>query len=96
MTPTFFSEVFGGTPEENRMTENDPRYLIENLEGQAPGIYITCGPEDFVLEGNKIIHAHLNTHNIELEFVLEPGIHHWYFGDKKLLDFLIWLPLEKT
>ncbi len=92
----FYNQVLGCSLAESRQTMNDPRYVIEHLEGEMPKLYLGCGTEDFILSNSITFHEYLTEKNIEHEFVTEPGSHEWYYWDKKILDFLEWLPIEKT
>ncbi len=94
--PGYFEQTFGCAPEEVRETMCDPRYAFEHLKGEVPKIYLTCGTEDFVLSSTTIMHEYFEENGVNHEYVLEPGTHDWYFWDKKVLDFLEWLPIEKT
>lgn len=91
---SFFKSKFGGTPEQIRNTIKDPRYNLENISGAIPNIYITCGTEDFVLEGNHTIHRFLQEHNVEHIYDLDNGNHDWDYWDQKIGEFLKILPLD--
>lgn len=92
----FFEQLLGCSLRESRNTLNDPRYVIEHSEGELPQLYLACGTEDFIYSSSIAFHQYLVYNHIEHQFVTEPGSHEWYYWDKKILDFLKWLPLEKT
>lgn len=93
-SPQFFKKIFGATPEEIRYSIKDPRFNIENIDGDIPAIFMTCGTEDFVLEGNETIHQFLIEHQIQHVYDLDQGIHDWYYWDKKIQEVINWLPLD--
>lgn len=59
---------------------------------QQPAVYITCGTEDFLYEGNQRFKAHLETLPLDFTFVEWPGEHEWGFWDvsvAKALEFFL-------
>ncbi len=87
----YVEAIFGVPTAEIEKTDMDPRYILSKLTGEIPKMYIACGTEDFVLEGNQIIHEALNEYNINHTYVTEPGDHNWEFWDRHIELFFEWL-----
>ena len=57
---------------------------------RLPKLRIDCGTEDFLLEHNRLYHAHLETLRIPHEYQEFPGPHEWNYWDlhvREALDF---------
>ncbi|MBM7689489.1 tributyrin esterase [Enterococcus ureilyticus] len=93
----FWEGIFGPL-EHIQGSNNDPMYLLEQLvaEGKkAPAIFLCCGEEDFLLQGNKTMAKALSAQKIDHTFETGPGSHSWDFWDMWIQRVLEWLPLEK-
>lgn len=60
-----------------------------------PELFITCGTEDFLIEGNRKFHRHLENLGYQHIYYEAPGIHNWDYWDTHIQKVLDWLPLEK-
>lgn len=89
----YIRAVFGLDISEIRESDKDPRYLIENIKGGIPQMYIACGSEDFVLPGNDKMNQFLIKHNIDHKYIVEPGDHDWDFWNKHIELYIKWLDL---
>jgi putative tributyrin esterase len=86
--------IFGDTPPINN--ENDLFFLAKNLKEtnkNIPELYLVCGTEDFLFEGNLKFKKYLENLNIKHTYVEEPGTHEWAFWDKHIQNVLNWLPI---
>lgn len=69
-------------------------YLIENMpEAQKDAVrwYIDCGDDDFLYEGNSLIHIAMRKKGIPHEFRIRDGDHNWTYWRSALpevLDFI--------
>lgn len=50
--------------------------------------YIDCGDDDFLFEGNSLIHIELNKRNIKHEFRIRDGAHTWTYWRESLPEVL--------
>lgn len=94
---TFWEGIFGPL-EDVQGSINDPMYLLSQLvknEKKAPKIFLCCGKEDLLLQGNKEFADVLSTYDIEYTFEMGSGSHDWVFWDVWIQHVLEWLPLEK-
>ena len=68
--------------------------LIENIpEAQKNSVrwYIDCGDDDFLFEGNSLVHIAMRKKNIPHEFRIRDGAHSWSYWRESLpevLDFV--------
>ena len=71
-------------------TERDPFALIEKLDAAtAPLIYIACGGQDFLIEGNRDFVKALAARKIPYEYrEVSPRGHTWDFWDDQVRVFL--------
>ncbi len=58
---------------------------------KRPAIRIDCGTDDFLIESNRLFHAHLNSINYEHEYEEHPGAHTWDYWDQHIQDSLKFL-----
>ncbi|MBB6460848.1 alpha/beta hydrolase [Flammeovirga kamogawensis] len=73
--------------------KNNPLVLVDNLPDKiAPENqikwYIDCGDDDFLFEGNSLIHIKMRKKNIEHEYRVRDGGHSWSYWRSALLDVL--------
>ncbi|TVQ26012.1 MAG: esterase family protein, partial [Spirochaetaceae bacterium] len=80
--------AFGDPP--RLRPEDDLVELAKRAAGRAdlPAIYIACGSEDFLFDGNEHYHETLTELGIEHDYTVEPGIHEWGFWDRHIERFL--------
>lgn len=69
----------------------DIHKIIKNMpEDQKKEIrwYIDCGDDDFLYEGNSLIHISMRKNNIPHEFRIRDGKHDWTYWRRSLYDVL--------
>lgn len=66
--------------------QNDLFSLSVKLPKTLPGIYITCGTQDFLYSRNTNFHNYLIMNAVDHSFISQPGIHGWTFWDSALCD----------
>jgi enterochelin esterase-like enzyme len=65
--------------------------LIENVpEEQKNAVrwYIDCGEDDFLIEGNSMVHLAIHKRGIKHEFRMREGEHNWTYWRESLPDVL--------
>jgi len=68
--------------------------LINNMpeeEKKAVRWYIDCGDDDFLFEGNSLVHIAMRKNNIPHEFRIRDGAHNWTYWREslpKVLNFI--------
>lgn len=74
-----FRRILGSAP---RGGPNDLYALAEKLPvGKRPKIRIDCGVDDFLIEDNRLFHAHLDGLGYAHEYQEFPGAHTWDYWD---------------
>lgn len=59
-----------------------------NAGGPRPALRLDCGTEDFLLEGNRSFHAHLQRLGIDHAYHEYPGGHAWDYWDEHIRQTL--------
>ena len=77
----FGNHLVDGTEDIFAIVKNTPK-------GALPAISFDCGVEDFLIEHNRRLHAHLNTLGIAHEYTEYPGDHNWEYWDAHIQDVL--------
>ncbi len=83
------AEAFSGS-------ENDLFFLAKELSKQpkkAPKMYVACGTEDFLLEGNRHFKQEFQK-VFDMIYEESPGTHEWGFWDAYIQKVLAFLPLQ--
>lgn len=85
-----------GPPEKFAGSKNDLFSLADKLAlhpEKAPKMFVACGTEDFLLEGNRQFR---DTYGkvFDLTYMESPGTHEWGFWDAYIQKVLAWLPLR--
>jgi enterochelin esterase-like enzyme len=65
--------------------------LIENMpddQKNAVRWYIDCGEDDFLIEGNSLVHLAIHKKGITHEFRMREGSHNWTYWRQSLPDVL--------
>lgn len=62
--------------------------------GSLPPLFLDCGTEDFLVEGNRSFIRTAEEHGHDLTSRLRPGDHTWDFWDRSIQDALEWLPIR--
>ncbi len=68
---------------------NDIFALAETLDrNNLPALRIDCGVDDFLIEENRALNAHLTALGIAHEYEEHPGEHNWVYWNFRILDTL--------
>jgi enterochelin esterase-like enzyme len=83
----------GGTPEQQEawVKNYSVLYLIENMpdeQKKAVRWYIDCGDDDFLYEGNSMVHIAMRKKEIPHEFRIRDGAHSWSYWRSALPSVL--------
>ena len=73
----------------------NPRWLLENLKGEKPGVYLACGKQDELLPGSQLFRRLLTENGYELCYTEDEGKHDWDYWDRHIKLALDWLPLDE-
>ena len=73
----------------------NPRWLLENLKGEKPGVYLACGKQDELLPGSQLFRKLLTENGYELSYTEDEGKHDWDYWDRHIRLALEWLPLDE-
>jgi len=79
----------GGTPEQQDawVKNYSVLYLIENMPDAQKKVvrwYIDCGDDDFLYEGNSMVHILMRKKDIPHEFRIRDGAHSWSYWRSSL------------
>jgi putative tributyrin esterase len=87
-----FDRVFAG-----RIGPDDDLFaLLERADAAAvPPLYLGCGTEDHLVEGNRRFLDAAKAKGVELHADFRPGEHEWGLWDATIRDVLAWLPLDR-
>lgn len=94
---TFMEAVYGAEADFNG-SENDYYRLVKELvdeKRKIPQLYISCGIDDPLLQGNRKYRDYLRSLNVPVIYTEDEGAHDWAFWDRNLYRFVEWLPVEK-
>lgn len=87
-----FETVLGGTTVPD---DADLFHLAREVDpAAAPRLFICCGTEDALIDGNRRLADLLRTRGFDVESVFGPGDHEWGYWDRMIQDVLAWLPLQ--
>ncbi|MCT2178759.1 esterase family protein [Brachybacterium muris] len=76
-------------------TADDLLGLLRAAEpGQIPPLFLDCGTEDSLVDGNRKFIALAGERGHDLTSRLRPGAHTWEFWDEGIRDVLDWLPIR--
>lgn len=95
-TVDFFENVFGPL-DKVKGSDNDLFALATKLKESGkplPKLYMWCGTEDFLYNGNRTMKEHLEKLGFDLTYEESAGDHQWKYWDEKIQDVLKWLPLK--
>ena len=88
-----------GSIDEFRYSENDVYFLAEKRmrENRLPELYLCCGKGDFLYRENCRFREYLESENASFTADLaDPGEHEWGFWDKKIQQFIRFLPISRN
>ncbi len=94
-----FAPVFGKQPSKDEaydahMLSYNPHLYVANKSKEDLNdlhMYIDCGDDDFLIEGNLYFHILLKKSGLEHEFRIRDGAHNWSYWRKVLPDALAFL-----
>lgn len=79
-------------------TPNDLFWLLKHhaaVGSDIPSLYLACGTEDVLVEGNRRFVAAAEAALAPLTVDFGPGEHEWGYWDARIQDVLAWLPLDR-
>ena len=72
-----------------KWAENDIYALSQRVSPEErPALRFDCGVDDFLIEHNRNLHAHLERHGIPHEYQEFPGGHEWSYWDEHVQEAL--------
>ena len=75
--------------------DDDLFALLDQADVEAlPPLFVGCGTEDPLYEGNSRFAAAATAAGLDLRVDFRPGEHEWGFWDASLPDLLAWLPRD--
>jgi enterochelin esterase-like enzyme len=80
-----------GSDRENYYKKYSVLSLIENMpdsQKKAVRWYIDCGDDDFLFEGNSLVHIAMRKKEIPHEFRIRDGVHSWVYWREALPEVL--------
>ena len=81
--------------EEVENSDLNPRWLIEHIRGEKPGVYLACGMQDELLPGSQVHRKLLKDAGFQVHYVEDEGNHDWDYWDRHIKLALDWLPLDE-
>jgi putative tributyrin esterase len=90
--PELFERVFDGA-----IGPGDDLFaLLEDADvGSLPSLYVGCGTEDHLFQGNVRWVDAATAHGVDVHVDFRPGEHEWGVWDATIQDVLAWLPLSR-
>jgi len=85
-----FRRVFDDT-----IRDSDDLFALLAAAPSVPPLYVGCGTEDGLLDGNKRFIAAATDAGVDLTTDLRPGDHEWSLWDAMIQDVIAWLPLRR-
>ncbi len=82
-------KVFG--PDDIAGSDADLLALLQRAKRPLPRLYLWCGTEDGLVEGNRAFIETAAQQGIDLTSELSPGDHDWRYWDTKIQDVLRWM-----
>jgi putative esterase len=73
-------------------SEDDLFYLTDNIKGEKPRIFISCGDCDFMLGQNRDFREHIKDAGFDFRYEEHPGNHNWMYWAEHIavgLDFIL-------
>lgn len=91
----FFKRIYGADINGNRLTEYWQKHSVINLmltlpEKQIKKVryYIDNGDDDFLFEGNAMLHIAMRKRNIPHQFRVRDGAHNWTYWRTNIIEGL--------
>ena len=88
-----------GSAKDRRNTKDDNIWMLEQhlqLGDSLPQYYISTGQEDAIAGDNYQTAELLHRMGLEFEDVRDHGKHNWEYCNRKVWDYLNWIPLGET
>jgi S-formylglutathione hydrolase FrmB len=82
-------KVFG--PDDISGSDDDLIAVLERAGGRLPRLYLWCGTEDGLIEGNRKFIDTAQRKGVDLTSELSPGDHSWQHWDDKIQEVLRWM-----
>ncbi len=73
------------------LSDDVPRLVERADRSTLPALWIDCGTEDFLIDQNRRMHAHLNSLGISHHYSEHPGAHTWDYWDARIQEALEFL-----
>jgi putative tributyrin esterase len=87
-----FNKMFGPQGSDERHSKDPFALIMKVPAAQMPGIYISCGGQDFLLAMNREFVALLAKEKIPYEYrEFSPAVHSWDVWDHEIRVFLEYL-----
>jgi S-formylglutathione hydrolase FrmB len=88
-----------GSAKDRRNTPDDNFYMIEQhlkKHTDLPEFYISTGQEDAIAFDNYNQAEWMHRAGLEFIDIRDHGRHNWEYCDKKVKEFLEWIPLKNV
>jgi len=82
-----FEAIFGNL-QDSKNCEHNLCYLVNQIKGNMPKMYVICGKDDFLFDSNQIFINHIKNKNIDVKYDICLGNHTWDFWDEHIKDVL--------
>lgn len=89
--PVYGENLAGNERLTEHLLNNDVLEIVKNIDTgkmNFPRLYIDCGDDDFLIEGNMQLHSLLLEKEIDHEFRVRDGRHQWSYWRSGLIDGL--------
>ena len=73
-------------------SEDDLFCLTDNIKGEKPRLFISCGDSDFMLGQNRDFREHIKDAGFDFRYEEHPGNHNWMYWAEHIaegLDFIL-------
>ena len=86
----YFGSIYGAKPQgevSKHWKANSPLHLLESVDKEklkSIRFYIDCGDDDFLYEGNSLVHIEMRKKEIPHEFRIRDGAHNWTYWRESL------------
>ena len=94
---TYFSDIFGPIDAFDG-SKNDLFFLAEKGKESGkpmPHIFQWCGDQDFLLEDNRAMQAHLRSLGYDITYSETDGNHSWGFWDREIQNVLRYIDAQR-
>jgi S-formylglutathione hydrolase FrmB len=91
----FFKKIYGPADSNNRLTDHWQQHSVINLVNTLPleqtrrvRFYIDNGDDDFLFEGNAMLHIAMRKRGLPHQFRVRDGEHNWTYWRNHIIDGL--------